>query len=105
MSLTDTERQFLTFALDLAADRMASRGDEFTSEDEAALEKLRSMADAATAPPVDRTTVLQDAADAVAALSNETFVNVAVYPMYDDRQKSALGAAERRLRRMATEAP
>ncbi|MFD5491595.1 hypothetical protein ACFWH4_01305 [Streptomyces sp. NPDC127091] len=40
-ALTDIERQFLGFALDLAADEMASRGDEFNSDDEAALEKLR----------------------------------------------------------------
>lgn len=37
------ERQFLTFALDLAADRMASRGDEFTDEDQAALDRFRRM--------------------------------------------------------------
>ena len=43
-TLTDTDRQFLTFALDLAADQMASRGDEFDSDDEAALEKLRRLA-------------------------------------------------------------
>lgn len=37
------ERQFLTFALDLASDHMASRGDEFTDEDQAALDRFRSM--------------------------------------------------------------
>ncbi|MGW3164799.1 hypothetical protein ACWC9Q_18385 [Streptomyces sp. NPDC001142] len=42
--LDDGERQFLTFALDLAANEMASRGDEFTDEDHAALERLRLMA-------------------------------------------------------------
>ncbi|MGW5852120.1 hypothetical protein ACWFQ8_29940 [Streptomyces sp. NPDC055254] len=36
------ERQFLTFALDLAADHMASRG-EFTDEDHAALDRFRRM--------------------------------------------------------------
>jgi hypothetical protein len=41
--LTAVERQFLTFALDLAFDRMVS-DDGFTSEDEAALETLRQMA-------------------------------------------------------------
>ncbi len=45
--LTADERQFLTFALDLAADQIASRGDEFTDEDHAALERLRFMADEA----------------------------------------------------------
>lgn len=44
LSLTAVERQFLTFALDLAADEMASRGDEFGDEDEAALETLRRVA-------------------------------------------------------------
>jgi hypothetical protein len=39
-----TERQFLTFVLDLAADHMANRGDEFTDEDEAALARLRQLA-------------------------------------------------------------
>ncbi|GGT43506.1 hypothetical protein [Streptomyces purpureus] len=45
--LTDAERQFLTFALDLAADRMAS-DDGFTDEDEAALARFRRMADEET---------------------------------------------------------
>lgn len=43
-SLSVAERQFLTFALDLAADEMASRGDEFGAEDDAALESLRRLA-------------------------------------------------------------
>jgi hypothetical protein len=47
--LSDTERQFLTYALDLAADQMASRGNEFEDEDRAALEKLRRMAGEAPA--------------------------------------------------------
>lgn len=42
--LTDTERQFLTFALELAADQMAFRGDEFDDEDDAALDTLRRVA-------------------------------------------------------------
>ncbi|MEU0837150.1 hypothetical protein [Streptomyces sp. NPDC005969] len=42
--LSDTERQFLTFALNLAADQMASRGDEFTEEDDAALATFRRIA-------------------------------------------------------------
>lgn len=50
--LSAPERAFLTFALDLAADRMASRGDEFTGEDEAALISLRAMATATPAAPV-----------------------------------------------------
>jgi len=45
-ALSDTERQFLTFALDQAAEEM-SLGDGFTAEDQAALEKLRRMADEA----------------------------------------------------------
>lgn len=45
--LTEPERTFLAFALDLAADVMASRGDEFTAADEAALASLRRMADGA----------------------------------------------------------
>jgi hypothetical protein len=43
-TLTAAERQFLSFALDLATDRMASLGDEFDTADEAALEKLRRLA-------------------------------------------------------------
>lgn len=41
--LTPAERQFLTFALDQAADEM-SLGDGFTQEDEAALLKFRALA-------------------------------------------------------------
>lgn len=41
--LTGPERQFLTFALDLAFDRMVS-DDGFTDKDEAALKRLRLMA-------------------------------------------------------------
>ncbi|MFJ1667406.1 hypothetical protein ACIOK4_13655 [Streptomyces bottropensis] len=41
--LSGAERQFLTFALDLAFDRMVS-DDGFTDEDEAALAKLRRLA-------------------------------------------------------------
>jgi hypothetical protein len=47
--LSDTERQFLTFALDQAAEEM-SLGDGFTDEDRAALEKLRRMAGEAQQP-------------------------------------------------------
>jgi hypothetical protein len=43
--LSDTDRKFLTFALDLAADQMASRGDEFDAEDEDSAERLRRVAD------------------------------------------------------------
>ena len=43
-NLTAPERQFLTFALGLAADHMASRSDEFTAGDEAALTSLRRLA-------------------------------------------------------------
>ncbi|MFH9798061.1 hypothetical protein [Streptomyces virginiae] len=42
--LAPAERQFLTFALDLAADHMANRGDEFDDEDDAALSQLRQLA-------------------------------------------------------------
>lgn len=42
--LTPAERQFLTFALDLAADQMSDRGNEFDDEDEAALTRLRQLA-------------------------------------------------------------
>lgn len=42
--LTDAERQFLTFALDLADNRMANRSDEFTAEDYEALARLRQIA-------------------------------------------------------------
>lgn len=42
--LSATERQFLTFALDQAAEEMSLR-DGFTADDEAALEKLRRLAE------------------------------------------------------------
>lgn len=43
IELSKSEQQFLTFALELAADQIASRGDEFDDADEAALEKLRTL--------------------------------------------------------------
>lgn len=58
-ALTDSERQLLTFALGLAADEMASRGDEFTADDEAALNRFRRM----TAAPIDRAAMLREVAD------------------------------------------
>jgi hypothetical protein len=54
-TLSDTDRQFLTYALDLAADQMASRGNEFTPEDEDAMERLRRLA-ARSASPHDTDT-------------------------------------------------
>lgn len=42
--LAENERQFLTFALELAADQMASRGDEFDDDDEDALNSLQALA-------------------------------------------------------------
>ncbi|MFB7605240.1 hypothetical protein [Streptomyces gardneri] len=45
--LTAAERQFLTFALDLADNRMANRSDEFTTEDYEALAAFRRMAEEA----------------------------------------------------------
>lgn len=60
-------------------------------------------------PPADQTTdraaILTEAADAVAKEREATDVNVAVYPRWDGRQKLALSAAERLLRRLAAEAP
>ncbi|MFE2712285.1 hypothetical protein ACFXKI_09910 [Streptomyces mirabilis] len=47
--LSATERQFLTFALDQAAEEMSLR-DGFTADDEAALEKLRRLTNE---PPVE----------------------------------------------------
>lgn len=47
--LTPAERQFLTFALDLAFDEMVSN-DGFTDEDHAALEKCRRLATATEEP-------------------------------------------------------
>ncbi|MFD5208452.1 hypothetical protein ACFWNF_16180 [Streptomyces anulatus] len=49
-ALNDSDRQFLTFALELAADQMAARGDEFDDEDEAALVKFRALATPPAAP-------------------------------------------------------
>ncbi|MEU8968107.1 hypothetical protein AB0D11_02330 [Streptomyces monashensis] len=49
--LSDTERQFLTYALDLAADHVAFRPDEFTDADRAAMERLRRLAGEAPQDP------------------------------------------------------
>lgn len=43
IELTALEQECLRFALELAADEMASRGDEFDAEDDAALESLRRL--------------------------------------------------------------
>ncbi|MEV5854695.1 hypothetical protein [Streptomyces anulatus] len=48
-ALTEIERQLLDFALDLAADQMASR-DGFDDEDQAALDRLRALATPPAAP-------------------------------------------------------
>ncbi|MGW1440310.1 hypothetical protein ACWD7M_34320 [Streptomyces griseus] len=48
-ALTDAERQFLTFAMDLAFDEMVSN-DGFTDEDHAALDKFRALATSPAAP-------------------------------------------------------
>jgi hypothetical protein len=44
VELGNDERAMLSFALDLADDQMASRGDEFTDEDQAAVSALRCLA-------------------------------------------------------------
>lgn len=54
--------------------------------------------------PADRAAVLHEAADELAAEREATDINVAVYPRYDNRQQLALGAGERRLRRLAADA-
>lgn len=56
--LSESERVFLAFALGLARDVMASRGDEFPDEDHAALASLRRMATtpASSVPVPDNTT-------------------------------------------------
>lgn len=43
VQLSEGEQQFLRFALELAADRMAEHGDEFDADDDAALELLRRL--------------------------------------------------------------
>jgi hypothetical protein len=43
--LTTTERAILGYALDLAQDQIYARGDEFTDDDQAAVDTLRLMAD------------------------------------------------------------
>lgn len=42
--LSEAERTFLAFALDLAFDQMCSRGDEFGDDDHTALATLRKLA-------------------------------------------------------------
>jgi NTP pyrophosphatase (non-canonical NTP hydrolase) len=48
-ALTDAERKILSYAIDLVADQMATRGDEFMPDDEHALAKLSRLADEAEA--------------------------------------------------------
>ncbi|WP_411095923.1 hypothetical protein [Streptomyces sp. 020-2-3H-GM] len=43
IELSELEQQLLAFALELATDQIASRGNEFDDADEAALKKLRTL--------------------------------------------------------------
>ncbi|MFF7329713.1 hypothetical protein [Streptomyces sp. NPDC008150] len=63
--LTEAERQFLKFALDLAADLMASRGDKFEEDDQTALDSLRRLASEEQPVPVDRAALRDRIADAL----------------------------------------
>lgn len=51
-SLSETEREFLDFALDLAAGRMAERPSEFGDDDRAALAALRRLAGKTPQQPI-----------------------------------------------------
>lgn len=53
--LSAAERTMLTYALDLAQDQIHSRGDEFTDDDQAAVDSLRRTADE-TQPPASGST-------------------------------------------------
>ena len=44
-TLTPTERTMLSYALDLAQEEIYSRGDEFSADDQAAVDSLRRVAD------------------------------------------------------------
>ncbi|MEU7416738.1 hypothetical protein [Streptomyces antibioticus] len=102
-ALSATERQFLTFALDLAADEMASRGDEFGAEDEAALDLLRRMA--AEEQPAEtqdgsRDAIIADLLPAWEAVYEPG--NVSDYLIgYANDQDAATGAAEAWMRSKA----
>lgn len=52
-------------------------------------------------PAEVRAETLREAADLIGEIEKETVVNVAVYPVWDERQKMALAVAARKLRRMA----
>ncbi|MEU3522342.1 hypothetical protein AB0E62_00440 [Streptomyces sp. NPDC038707] len=43
MELSQVERDMLRYALDLAQEKVLARGDEFTEEDQAALDRLRQL--------------------------------------------------------------
>jgi hypothetical protein len=103
--LTDAERQFLTFALDQAADEM-SFGDGFTDEDRAALDRLRRMADEAQQPTPDVVAVivaaLQERAGELSELAEEQ-----MRPSLEERAQEwheAAGVA-RRAAKAAVSAP
>jgi hypothetical protein len=98
VTLTDAERQFLSFALDQAAEEMFHR-DGFTAEDWAALEKLRRVTalPAAASGHADRAAVLREAADAL----DESEI---LRDLTDDHMHD-VNAAANELRRMADETP
>ncbi|MFI7096810.1 hypothetical protein [Streptomyces lydicus] len=49
--LTTTERDMLRYALDLAQEKIYSRGDEFTDDDQNAVDSLRRLLDLAQPTP------------------------------------------------------
>jgi hypothetical protein len=70
-ALSDNDRAFLKFALDLAFDEMASRDDEFGDDDETALANLQRLAGGeqpAGEPAMEEGQARRDAQDAAAAL-------------------------------------
>jgi hypothetical protein len=77
------------------------RDELIRQRDQIAMDTIKAFA----AEPTDRAAFVAEAVAELEAVRDKTDVNVAVYPRYDARQRSALNDGISRLRRMADETP
>ena len=105
-ALTPLERECLVFALDLAGDQMASCGDDFTDEEEAALATLRRLAAAAPGgqaeavrAPAAAPELTADERTMLTAALNQVQLRIwdAANSAFTDRDQAALDSLRRRL--------
>ena len=85
--LIDTERAMLRYALELAEDKKASEPDEFTDDDEAAVESLKRLAVEYAAPEYTESVIYQvvgdwgvDSADSAGEARENVRKSLLLYP-------------------------